>query len=241
MSNEEILERLTSVRGVGPWTVEMLLQMLPSAGWMSCRQPITACARVSPWGRRRVEGFATPQGAARIRRTCTSPHRSTAAWLLWRSAGFARPFHLNRRSRRYNYVERCGKGPIPSRTNRRSEMKWFGIGFGGVKPEKHCRIFFRLTNIGPCRPSDDSWQRFAGSWFTWKPEKRASSCGCRVQPSANPPSPRFRSVAPRHHRHSHHSRAQRSHPPFGGDQRKAADSDFLQPADHGGDASFSSV
>jgi DNA-3-methyladenine glycosylase II len=82
LSNEEILERLTSVRGVGPWTVEMLLMftlgrldVLPSTdygvrkgfavtfGWKDLPTPKELLEHGERW----------------------RPHRSTAAWYLWRA------------------------------------------------------------------------------------------------------------------------------------------------------------
>ena len=82
MSNEEILERLTSVRGVGPWTVEMLLMftlgrldVLPATdygvrkgfavtyGWKELPTPKELLAHGERW----------------------KPHRTTAAWYLWRA------------------------------------------------------------------------------------------------------------------------------------------------------------
>ncbi len=82
LSNEEILERLTSVRGVGPWTVEMLLMftlgrmdVLPSTdygvrkgfavtfGWKDLPTPKELLEYGERW----------------------RPHRSTAAWYLWRA------------------------------------------------------------------------------------------------------------------------------------------------------------
>jgi len=82
LSNEEIIERLTSVRGVGPWTVEMLLMftlgrldVLPSTdygvrkgfaitfGWKDLPTPKELLAYGERW----------------------RPHRSTAAWYLWRA------------------------------------------------------------------------------------------------------------------------------------------------------------
>lgn len=82
MSNEEILERLTSLRGVGPWTVEMLLiftlgrpDVLP----------------VTDYGVRK--GFALTYGWKELPRPKEllefgerwRPHRSTAAWYFWRA------------------------------------------------------------------------------------------------------------------------------------------------------------
>lgn len=82
MTNEEILERLTSLRGVGPWTVEMLLiftlgrpDVLP----------------VTDYGVRK--GFALVYGWKELPKPKEllefgerwKPHRSTAAWYFWRA------------------------------------------------------------------------------------------------------------------------------------------------------------
>jgi DNA-3-methyladenine glycosylase II len=86
LSNEEIIERLTTVRGVGPWTVEMLLMftlgrldVLPSTdygvrkgfavtfGWKDLPTPKELLEYSERW----------------------RPHRSTAAWYLWRSLELA--------------------------------------------------------------------------------------------------------------------------------------------------------
>jgi DNA-3-methyladenine glycosylase II len=82
MSNEEIIERLTSLRGVGPWTVEMLLiftlgrpDVLP----------------VTDYGVRK--GFALTYGWSDLPDPKElrefgerwSPHRTTAAWYFWRA------------------------------------------------------------------------------------------------------------------------------------------------------------
>ncbi len=82
LSNEEIIERLTRVRGVGPWTVEMLLMftlgrhdVLPATdygvrkgfavtfGWKDLPTPKELLEYGERW----------------------RPHRSTAAWYLWRA------------------------------------------------------------------------------------------------------------------------------------------------------------
>ena len=82
MSNGEILERLTSLRGVGPWTVEMLLiftlgrpDVLPATdygvrkgfaltyGWKELPQPKELLEFGERW----------------------KPHRTTAAWYFWRA------------------------------------------------------------------------------------------------------------------------------------------------------------
>lgn len=82
MSDEEILERLTGIRGVGPWTVEMLLiftlgrkDVLPATdygvrkgfalayGWRDLPTPKQLLEQGEKW----------------------RPHRTTAAWYLWRA------------------------------------------------------------------------------------------------------------------------------------------------------------
>jgi DNA-3-methyladenine glycosylase II len=82
LSNEEIIERLTSVRGVGPWTVEMLLMftlgrpdVLPATdygvrkgfaltfGWKDLPTPEELLGYGERW----------------------RPHRTTAAWYMWRA------------------------------------------------------------------------------------------------------------------------------------------------------------
>jgi 3-methyladenine DNA glycosylase/8-oxoguanine DNA glycosylase len=82
MTNEEILERLTALRGVGPWTVEMLLiftlgrpDILPATdygvrkgfamtyGWKELPTPKELLEQSEKW----------------------RPHRTTAAWYFWRA------------------------------------------------------------------------------------------------------------------------------------------------------------
>jgi DNA-3-methyladenine glycosylase II len=82
MSNDEIIERLTTVRGVGPWTVEMML--------------IFKLGRPDVWP---VTDFGVRKGIAllykmkelpSVQETLEfgerwRPHRSAAAWYLWRA------------------------------------------------------------------------------------------------------------------------------------------------------------
>ncbi len=82
LSNEEILERLTTIRGVGPWTVEMLLMftlgrpdVLPATDYgVRC-------------GFARVYGLAElPSPKALLAHgERWRPHRSVASWYLWRA------------------------------------------------------------------------------------------------------------------------------------------------------------
>jgi DNA-3-methyladenine glycosylase II len=82
LSNEEIIERLTSVRGVGPWTVEMLLIFTLGR---------TDVLPVTDYGVRK--GFAKTYGWKELPTPKEllehgekwKPHRSTAAWYFWRA------------------------------------------------------------------------------------------------------------------------------------------------------------
>ena len=82
LSNEEILERLTSVRGVGPWTVEMLLMFTLG------REDVFP---VTDFGVRK--GFALTYGLKELPSPKEllahgekwRPHRTTASWYLWRA------------------------------------------------------------------------------------------------------------------------------------------------------------
>ncbi|HXT10759.1 MAG TPA: DNA-3-methyladenine glycosylase 2 family protein [Candidatus Angelobacter sp.] len=82
LSNEEIIERLTSVRGVGTWTVEMLLMFTLGRPDVL---PIT------DYGVRK--GFALTFGWKELPTPKElleygerwRPHRSTAAWYMWRA------------------------------------------------------------------------------------------------------------------------------------------------------------
>jgi len=83
LTDSELIERLTSIRGVGRWTVEMLLifhlgrpDILPvddfgvREGWRVLKK---------------LPEQPKPKALAAIGEAC-SPHRSTAAWYLWRAS-----------------------------------------------------------------------------------------------------------------------------------------------------------
>jgi DNA-3-methyladenine glycosylase II len=82
MTETEILERLTTVRGVGPWTVEMLLIFT-----LGRRDVLPA----TDYGVRK--GFALTYGLKDLPSPKEllkhgerwRPHRSTAAWYFWRA------------------------------------------------------------------------------------------------------------------------------------------------------------
>ena len=87
LSNEEILERITTVRGVGPWTVEMLLMFTLG------REDVLP---VTDFGVRK--GFAITYGLTDLPSPKEllahgekwRPHRTTAAWYMWRAADLAK-------------------------------------------------------------------------------------------------------------------------------------------------------
>jgi len=83
LSDEEIVERLTAVRGIGPWTVEMLLifrlgrpDILPASDF-GVRKGFGLAFK--------TRGFPTPAQVLR-RGERWRPYRSVASWFLWRAA-----------------------------------------------------------------------------------------------------------------------------------------------------------
>ena len=87
LSDAEIIERLTTIRGVGPWTVEMLLMFTLG------RPDVLP---VTDYGVR--SGFAVVHGLEELPSPKEllaygerwRPHRSAAAWYLWRAADLAK-------------------------------------------------------------------------------------------------------------------------------------------------------
>lgn len=82
MSNEQILERLTTLRGVGPWTVEMLLiftlgrpDVLPATDF-GVRKGFALTYR--------RKALPEPKELLRFGERW-KPHRTTAAWYFWRA------------------------------------------------------------------------------------------------------------------------------------------------------------
>ena len=82
LSNEEIIERLTAVRGIGPWTVEMMLilrlarpDVLPATDY-GVRKGFAKM--------RGLKELPTPAGLLKYGERW-KPFRSVASWYLWRA------------------------------------------------------------------------------------------------------------------------------------------------------------
>jgi DNA-3-methyladenine glycosylase II len=96
MSDEEIVKRLTAVRGIGQWTVEMLLifrlgrpDVLPVTDYGVRKGFALTFLRVPK--SRPLEAADLPKPEAMLKRGRKwSPYRSVASWYLWRACDLAR-------------------------------------------------------------------------------------------------------------------------------------------------------
>jgi len=106
MSDAEIVERLTEVRGIGPWTVEMLLifrmgrpDVLPVTDY-GVRKGFALTFQRLP-KMRPIEASDLPKPDVVFRRGRRwSPYRSIASWYLWRACDLAKNTPLSERSAR---------------------------------------------------------------------------------------------------------------------------------------------
>jgi DNA-3-methyladenine glycosylase II len=82
MTDEEIIERLTQVRGIGRWTVEMLLlfELGRLDVWPVADYGVQK-GFAKTFGRRKLP---TPKQFAKIGEKWR-PYRSVAAWYFWRA------------------------------------------------------------------------------------------------------------------------------------------------------------
>jgi 3-methyladenine DNA glycosylase/8-oxoguanine DNA glycosylase len=83
LSDQEILERLTAVRGVGPWTVQMLLMF--SLGRPDIL-PDTDLGIRKGYAQAFGRGALPAPAEVRTRAERWRPWRSAASWYLWRAA-----------------------------------------------------------------------------------------------------------------------------------------------------------
>ena len=97
LSDAEIIERLTAVRGIGAWTVEMLLifrlgrpDVLPVTDY-GVRKGFALTFMKVPKSRA-LAAVDLPKADVMLRRAGKwSPFRSVASWYMWRACDLARP------------------------------------------------------------------------------------------------------------------------------------------------------
>ena len=97
LSDAEIIERLTAVRGIGAWTVEMLLifrlgrpDVLPVTDY-GVRKGFALTFMKVPKSRA-LAAVDLPKADVMLRRAKKwSPYRSVATWYMWRACDLARP------------------------------------------------------------------------------------------------------------------------------------------------------
>ena len=83
MENEVLIERLTALRGVGRWTVEMLLMF--SLGRPDILPVDDFGVREGYRKLKKLDAQPKPKALGEIGKAW-APYRSTAAWYLWRAA-----------------------------------------------------------------------------------------------------------------------------------------------------------
>ena len=96
MSDADIVERLTEVRGIGPWTVEMLLifrlgrpDVLPATDY-GVRKGYALTFQRLPKSRP-IEASDLPKPDALFKRGLRwAPFRSVASWYMWRACDLAK-------------------------------------------------------------------------------------------------------------------------------------------------------
>jgi DNA-3-methyladenine glycosylase II len=96
MTDEEIVERLTKVRGIGPWTVEMLLifrmgrpDVLPATDYGVRKGFALTFQRIPKTRALTADDLPKPEVLLK-RGKRWAPFRSVASWYLWRACDLAR-------------------------------------------------------------------------------------------------------------------------------------------------------
>jgi DNA-3-methyladenine glycosylase II len=88
LSDDDIVERLTRVRGIGPWTAQMFLmfELNRPDVWPTGDLGIRA-------GYARIHGLPAPPSASELEALgdVYRPYRTIAAWYCWRAVDGARP------------------------------------------------------------------------------------------------------------------------------------------------------
>ena len=117
LDNDAIVERITQVRGIGRWTVEMMLMfqlgrpdILPVDDFGVCNGFRLAY---------RLKGMPKPRALAEFGERW-APHRSLAAWYLWRAVDLARDKQLPRTGRAPRVaVKQARAKPVAGKARRR--------------------------------------------------------------------------------------------------------------------------
>jgi DNA-3-methyladenine glycosylase II len=97
MSDQEIIDHLTQVRGIGKWTVEMMLifrlgrtDVLPVTDYGIRKGFALTFLGLKPYAKVTADVLATPkQIEARAKRYKWHPWSSVASWYLWRACDLA--------------------------------------------------------------------------------------------------------------------------------------------------------
>jgi DNA-3-methyladenine glycosylase II len=96
MTDEEIVERLTKVRGIGPWTVEMLLifrmgrpDVLPATDYGVRKGFALTFQRIPKTRALTADDLPKPEVLLK-RGKRWAPFRSVASWYLWRACDLAK-------------------------------------------------------------------------------------------------------------------------------------------------------
>lgn len=81
MSDDELIERISAIKGIGRWTVEMLLMYT-----LEREDVLPADDFGVREGYRALKALAAPPKPRQLRElgTAWSPHRTVASWYLWR-------------------------------------------------------------------------------------------------------------------------------------------------------------
>jgi DNA-3-methyladenine glycosylase II len=97
MSDEAIIEHLTQVRGIGKWTVEMMLifrlgrpDVLPTSDFGIRKGFALSFLGLKPTTKLTPDLLATPAQIERRARKW-APWRSVASWYMWRACDLAKP------------------------------------------------------------------------------------------------------------------------------------------------------
>ncbi len=120
LDNDAIVERITQVRGIGRWTVEMMLMfqlgrpdILPVDDFGVCNGFRMAYG---------LKGMPRPRALAEFG-TRWAPHRSLAAWYLWRAVDLAREKKLPRAGRAPKVAVKVPRAKPPAVKARKQTKK----------------------------------------------------------------------------------------------------------------------